>query len=333
MKYLILLLFFVSIFACSNSEEISLKDNGDDLQLNTKTDTSSKLCKLTGGEEVTSGWEGNDTASNHCNQCSCANGNLICTEMACHNDENIFKKPPQSTMFCKLTGGEEVSEGWSGNDTGNNFCNKCRCMNGALACTRMACIPKDSSSFAPPTKIAVLPTKTATPIPTVVITPVLPTQIATPVILDNDSNNRELDSDFSDDPKNPTFLEFSNNEILISDGFGGFDRDYITFTVPENSQVKSIILKSFTGEDDIAFFALENKNKYTALDDISKMISYGHFGPGTDFNNIGSDILYYDKNTNQKTREKVVLESGDYTFRLQQGNSANASYSFIVYLD
>ncbi len=40
-----------------------------------------------------------------------------------------------------------------------------------------------------------------------------------------------------------------------------------------------------------------------------------------------------DKNINQKTREKVMLESGDYTFRLQQGNSANASYSFIVYLD
>ena len=53
----------------------------------------------------------------------------------------------------------------------------------------------------------------------------------------------------------------------------------------------------------------------------------------SDYNNIGSDILYYDKNINQKTREKVMLESGDYTFRLQQGNSANASYSFIVYLD
>ena len=139
--------------------------------------------------------------------------------------------------------------------------------------------------------------------------------------------------DYSDDPSNPTFIEFNDNNILISDNFGGIDRDYVTFTVPENTKVKYIILNSFVGEDDIAFFALENNNKYTALDDINKMISYGHFGPGTDFNKIGSDILYYDKNLDQKTREKIELEPGEYTFRLQQGTSLNASYSFTVYLE
>ena len=139
--------------------------------------------------------------------------------------------------------------------------------------------------------------------------------------------------DYSDDPSNPTFIKFDNNNILISDNFGGLDRDYVTFTVPENTKAKYIILNSFFGEDDIAFFALEKNDKYTALDDINKMISYGHFGPGTDFNKVGSDILYYDKNIDQKTREKVELEPGEYTFRFQQGTSLNASYSFTVYLE
>ncbi len=139
--------------------------------------------------------------------------------------------------------------------------------------------------------------------------------------------------DYSDDPSNPTFIEFNENNIHISDNFGGIDRDYVTFTVPENTKVKYIILNSFVGEDDIAFFALEKNDKYTALDDINKMVSYGHFGPGTDFNKIGSDILYYDKNLDQKTREKIELEPGKYTVRLQQGTSLNASYSFTVYLE
>lgn len=40
---------------------------------------------------------------------------------------------------CILTGGEIVESGWSGKDTGTNWCNQCRCMDSALACTRMAC--------------------------------------------------------------------------------------------------------------------------------------------------------------------------------------------------
>lgn len=40
---------------------------------------------------------------------------------------------------CTLTGGEIVQEGWSGKDTGHNFCNQCMCLNAGLACTKMAC--------------------------------------------------------------------------------------------------------------------------------------------------------------------------------------------------
>ncbi|SVA98635.1 uncharacterized protein METZ01_LOCUS151489, partial [marine metagenome] len=40
---------------------------------------------------------------------------------------------------CKLTGGETVESGWTGEDTGNNYCNSCFCTNGVLGCTKMGC--------------------------------------------------------------------------------------------------------------------------------------------------------------------------------------------------
>ena len=49
--------------------------------------------------------------------------------------------PILESETCRLTGGEIVQKGWSGKDTGFNSCNQCRCMQGGLACTKMACSP------------------------------------------------------------------------------------------------------------------------------------------------------------------------------------------------
>ena len=40
---------------------------------------------------------------------------------------------------CTLTGGEIVKDGWSGKDTGSNYCNQCMCLDASLGCTEMAC--------------------------------------------------------------------------------------------------------------------------------------------------------------------------------------------------
>ena len=45
--------------------------------------TAPKRCTLSGGGKVESGWSGNDTGDNHCNNCFCSNGALGCTKMAC----------------------------------------------------------------------------------------------------------------------------------------------------------------------------------------------------------------------------------------------------------
>ena len=63
----------------------------------------------------------------------------------------IFDQNQQNEKLksCKLSGGELVDDGWIGKDTGSNYCNQCKCMNGALACTKMACLDNDSSVKAP----------------------------------------------------------------------------------------------------------------------------------------------------------------------------------------
>ena len=54
---------------------------------------------------------------------------------------------------CTLSGGEVVEDGWSGKDTGSNFCNQCKCLNGGLGCTKIGCPPVElpaSSTPVPP---------------------------------------------------------------------------------------------------------------------------------------------------------------------------------------
>jgi hypothetical protein len=88
-------------------------------------------CRLNGGEIVKDTWSGLDSADNYCNTCTCNDGVLLCTLMACTGD-----RP------CTLTGGETVPPAWSGHDTGLNYCNTCQCNDGNLLCTLMACKPK-----------------------------------------------------------------------------------------------------------------------------------------------------------------------------------------------
>ena len=47
--------------------------------------------------------------------------------------------PAATKKRCTLSGGETVESGWSGEDTGDNYCNNCFCSNGGLGCTKMLC--------------------------------------------------------------------------------------------------------------------------------------------------------------------------------------------------
>jgi len=94
-------------------------------------------CILSGGEIVLNGFAGNDTGSNYCNLCNCNDSFLICTLMFCDPLDKEVIVPDG----CKLTGGEMVTDGFSGYDTGPNSCNRCFCSDGMLGCTKKYCLP------------------------------------------------------------------------------------------------------------------------------------------------------------------------------------------------
>ena len=166
-----------------------------------------------------------------------------------------------------------------------------------------------------------LPTDTQIPTST-------PLPIATPI---SQYDSVIFPEDYSDDPNNPTDLGYIESDLYILNEFGDNNRDYVLFSIKENFYSDSIKLLSYKGEDKIAFFAIEANNKFTANDDISKMIAYGHFGPDSEYNKIDENILYYSSNLDSP-REEVILEPGDYVFRIQQGNNENASYIFVIEL-
>ena len=75
------------------------------------------------------------------------------------------KTPSTTQAVCKLTGGETVQSGWTGEDTGNNSCNSCFCTNGVLGCTKMAC-PAHIGTQVPTATYPIAPTVTPKPEPT-----------------------------------------------------------------------------------------------------------------------------------------------------------------------
>ena len=82
----------------------------------------------------------------------------------------------EEASICMLTGGEVVQKGWSGKDTGYNYCNRCMCMSPGLACTKMACPPLDLTPTSTP-----IPTATKTSTSTGIF-PLKSTQTPVPIV-------------------------------------------------------------------------------------------------------------------------------------------------------
>ena len=88
-------------------------------------------------------------------------------------------------VTCSLNNGEVVQKGWSGKDTGANYCNQCMCLSVGLACTKMACtsmkVPVTSTPMPTTGAPAALPTVTSTSVPPTSTTTQLPST-PTPIL-------------------------------------------------------------------------------------------------------------------------------------------------------
>ena len=120
-------------------------------------------------------------------------------------------------------------------------------------------------------------------------------------------------------PPTPTAIP----EISIKVEFKEEINLFLNLDVPEGFILEKLIVEKYEGEDEIAFFGIQKGKKYTAEDDITKMISWGHFGPNS------NDILYYSDNLEFKNKVKVTLDSGSYSIRFAQNNYKDANYHLI----
>ena len=83
----------------SKAQEPDILPLGTDLPI-TPTPT---ICTLSDESIVKSGWSGRGRAANSCNFCSCDNGILGCTKMACANQEDSVLSAPSSTPQLRVT--------------------------------------------------------------------------------------------------------------------------------------------------------------------------------------------------------------------------------------
>jgi len=67
-------------------------------------------CQLTGGEWVSPAWVGPDTGNNFCNSCTCQDGTLACSKLACtkgdrdaSGDRIVTKQQDTPTKHCSIT--------------------------------------------------------------------------------------------------------------------------------------------------------------------------------------------------------------------------------------
>ena len=277
-------------------------------------------CVLTGGEIVNTGWSGDDTGDNYCNQCMCGDVGLVCTEMACQavaplptltplqtytplpTYTSVPTPTPVESDTCTLSGGGVVRKRWSGKDTGDNYCNQCMCTGVGLVCTKMACmkltpvkelvvitLTKEPTVEKRPVLTVVIPA-TPTAIPKVVPTP---TPIPTATIT---RTNVPEDNKVISEPNDSRFLittELCGDEDGPDCANLRLGDDYLTVSTPNKGYLYSCSDKNPGAPG-------SNESKITWINFVNKTWNFlaklwlpeGQFDPGKgNFTEIVSDDI------------------------------------------
>jgi len=142
-------------------------------------------------------------------------------------------------------------------------------------------------------------------------------------------NQSPIDTDYSNDPKNPTPINWSGTvtpyQGLISNSVGPSDKaDYLTFKVLPNQKLTGITLTSYNSTDGKAFIGLQSGAQVTASkENPQPLIGYTHFGSGQADAVVGTNLI---------SKLGGVLNEGTYSIWIQQ-LGAKTDYSFDLDLE
>ena len=131
----------------------------------------------------------------------------------------------------------------------------------------------------------------------------------------------------SGDPMRPSVLTPGLQTYLIHGVVVRGDADFVTWDIPKGQQLLSVKLMQYVSDDAIAFYALQRKNVFDAVIDLSRMmvdesrmLVYGHMGPG----DLGRNVL--------ANMPKSQLGKGAMTLWFQQTGLLPARYVVEVLL-
>ena len=96
------------------------------------------------------------------------------------------------------------------------------------------------------------------------------------------------------------------------------DADYVRWDIPKGQQLQSVKLVQYVSDDAIAFYALQAAKVFDAGQDVSRMLVYGHMGPGDLGRNVVADL------------PKSKLGEGAMTLWFQQTGSLPTQYAIEV---
>ena len=116
----------------------------------------------------------------------------------------------------------------------------------------------------------------------------------------------------------PNVLGPLDHTLLIQGDIVRADADFVRFDVPPGFRLRSIVLTHYASADAIAFYAVQRKEVFDAGTDVSKMMSYGHFGPS----DLGRNLI--------ESVPAAFLGAGPMTVWINQTGSLSTRYMLQV---
>jgi len=124
----------------------------------------------------------------------------------------------------------------------------------------------------------------------------------------------------SGNPLQPSVLTPGLQTYLIHGVVVRGDADYVTWDIPKGQKMVSVKLVQYVSEDAIAFYALQRNKFFDAGIDVSRMLVYGHMGPG----DLGRNVL--------ANVPRSQLGEGAMTLQFQQTGPLPTQYAIEVVL-